>query len=236
MKWAVAFVPLLFSGGTAAIIVYRYSKRVSVAWACVFFLAWAVLQGAGFLGLALAFDRHTSLIAAVLALLWLAVSVFLFLRYYYLSMGTSIAVIAAYTFAASHALHSRYERDADTNDVRHTDTYGLLAAFLDILAAVWAVVTICFSFSLLLHSAANYARMRRQTQRPQAQQPQRPVAGEMPARVLQKGANIFMGYMRNPNVAGAKGAAARAVGGSAAAAAAAMHAKKSDAFNADAAV
>ena len=199
MEWAVASIPLFFSAGTAGVIVYRYAKRVSVSWAAFLFVAWAFLQGAGFIGLAIAFDRHTSFIAAVLGLLWLGVAVTLLLRFYYVSMGSSILVIAAYTFAASHALHSRFDENPE-----NVKTYGLVAAFLDIVAAVWAIVTICFSFSLLLHTAANRARNRRQPQQSQQMSQSAATQGRdsAPNEFLQRTANIFMRHMRDGSATG----------------------------------
>lgn len=182
--FALSFVPFLLSAFSAFVIVGKYAKRVSCAWSCLLLFSWLLLQAAGCVGLTLAFDESMSALVVLLGALWLCVAFALLLRMYVIGITLSVCVLGAHMFAASHALHIGGD-------------YALLATLFDLAAAMWAVITTCFCFSLLLHNSALQSRLRalRRVQQPQTSN-ETPNVSELPTRALQHTANIFVRQFR----------------------------------------
>jgi len=188
MEWALSAVPFVLSTGTVVVIARRYAIRVSYLWCALFVAVWFLLQSAGTIGFALGFDAHMSLFVAILGVLWLFLFLLLLLRRYHVSMCVGVLVILVYAAAASHAFHT-------------VDHWPVLLALLDVAPAMWAAVSLCFSFSLSLLSAAAAERSRRKddptpSQLQQQQQQVQQVQQKSSRQLVGFASGIFMNHMR----------------------------------------
>lgn len=146
----MATIPAFLSVGTAGMVSRRYFSRVSVLYCSSFLSLWTLIMALGTWGLALSFDSHISLLIAVLALIWLALSAFMILRRYTASILCSVLVIGAYGAAASHAY-----------DNAHTNWPISFVTLLVLLPCIWAIITLLYSLSMSLLMARQAERARR---------------------------------------------------------------------------